>query len=269
MQSEEKYTTETITDIRTWVPGKLFSFRCTRPEGYRFTAGQFARLGVNNTLALPGEPDVIWRAYSMVSGPYDPHLEFFSIVVPGGAFTSHLSQLQVGDTLHIDKTNFGFLTTARFEGGKHLWLLSSGTGLAPFISILFDPATWEQFDQVILVHSVRTIPELVYQEEIRQFISHPELSELVDNLADRFRYVPVVTREPESAVNPLNKRLTTLLESGQLAAHVGLPLSLEDSRFMICGNPEMVTDIRAVLKTLGFGPARRNTPGQVAVENYW
>ena len=124
---EDKYTRETITSLRVWVPGKLFSFTCTRPSGYRFTAGQFARLGVENLLKLPGEPDIIWRAYSMVSSPYDEHLEFFSIVVPNGAFTSHLSQLEVGSAIYIDKTSFGFLTTSRFESGRDLWLLGSGT----------------------------------------------------------------------------------------------------------------------------------------------
>ncbi|MDX1670112.1 MAG: ferredoxin--NADP reductase, partial [Limnobacter sp.] len=161
-EADEKYTRETITSVRTWVPGKLFSFTCTRPRGYRFTAGQFARLGVENTLGFQEEPEIIWRAYSMVSSAYDEHLEFFSIVVPDGAFTSHLSKLKVGDPVYIDKTNFGFLTTARFESGRHLWLLGSGTGLAPFMSILNDIHTWEQFDKVILVHSARTRDELVY-----------------------------------------------------------------------------------------------------------
>jgi len=179
---EDKYTRETITSLKVWVPGKLFSFTCTRPTGFRFTAGQFARLGVDNTLKLPGEPDIIWRAYSMVSGPFDEHLEFFSIVVPDGAFTSHLSQLKVGSTLYIDKTNFGFLTTARFESGKDLWLLGSGTGLAPFLSILHDPQTWEQFENIVLVHSARTAEELVYQEMIGGFTEHPVLSEMIEDV---------------------------------------------------------------------------------------
>lgn len=264
---EDKYTRETITGLRVWVPGKLFSFTCTRPTGFRFTAGQFARLGVDNTLKLPGEPEIIWRAYSMVSGPFDEHLEFFSIVVPDGAFTSHLSQLQVGSPIYIDKTNFGFLTTARFESGKDLWLLGSGTGLAPFLSILHDPQTWEQFENIVLVHSARTAEELVYQDMINGFTEHPVLSELIDDVKKRFFYVPVVTRE--KIPGHLAERITALLENGQLSDHTGLALSTERSRFMICGNPEMVTDIRKVLKSQGYSPARRNSPGEIAVENYW
>lgn len=264
---EDKYTRETITDLKVWVPGKLFSFTCTRPSGFRFTAGQFARLGVDNTLGLAGESEIIWRAYSMVSGPYDEHLEFFSIVVPDGAFTSHLSQLEAGSSIYIDKTNFGFLTTARFESGKDLWLLGSGTGLAPFLSILHDPQTWQQFENIVLVHSARTAEELVYQNMIRGFTEHPVLSELIEDIQKRFFYVPVVTRE--NIPGHLAKRITDLLENGQLSVHTGLPLTTNRSRFMICGNPEMVTDIRKILKSQGYSPARRNSPGEIAVENYW
>ncbi|HEX4880331.1 MAG TPA: ferredoxin--NADP reductase [Limnobacter sp.] len=265
--TQDKFTRETITDLRVWVPGKLFSFKCTRPSGYRFAAGQFARLGVENTLNLSGEPGIIWRAYSMVSSPYEQHLEFFSIVVPDGAFTSHLSRLKVGDPVYIDKTSFGFLTTSRFESGDDLWLLGSGTGLAPFLSILHDPLTWEQFKRIVLVHSARTAEELVYQDMIQSFTTHPELSELIDDVKQRFFYVPVVTRQTLPAC--LNERITTLLENGRLQAATGLVMNPQRSRFMICGNPEMVTDIREVLKQQGYKAARRNSPGEIAVENYW
>lgn len=265
--NDDKFTREKITSVRVWVPGKLFSFTCTRPTGFRFTAGQFARLGVDNVLKIPSEPDIVWRAYSMVSGPYDEELEFFSIVVPDGAFTSHLSALKVGDPIYIDKTNFGFLTTARFESGKHLWLLGSGTGLAPFLSILHDPNTWQQFEKIILVHSARTTEELVYQDQIQTFTQHPLMNELVDGLNERFFYVPVVTREQVPGC--LGERITTLLDNGQLQRATHLPITPADSRFMICGNPEMVSDIRKILKKQGFSPARRNSPGEIAVENYW
>lgn len=262
-----KYTLETISNLRVWVPGKLFSFTCTRPQGFRFTAGQFARLGVDNKLGLEGEAEVIWRAYSMVSSPFDEYLEFFSIVVPSGAFTSHLAKLDIGSPIYLDKTNFGFLTTARFESGKDLWLLASGTGLAPFLSILHDPHTWDQFENIVLVHSARTAEELVYQEMIGNFVNHPVLGELVNNIKKRFFYVPVVTRY--KAADCLSERITTLLEQGTLAKHTGLEMSTERSRFMICGNPDMVTDVRNVLKLKGYTPARKNNPGEIAVENYW
>lgn len=222
---------------------------------------------MDNGLHFPNELEIVWRAYSMVSSPYDEHLEFFSIVVPDGAFTTHLSQLQVGDPIYLDKTNFGFLTTARFETGRDLWLLGSGTGLAPFISILHDPATWDQFQNIILVHSARTAEELVYQESIKGLSQHPALLELVENLPQRFQYIPVVTREKVDGA--LDLRITSLLTQGQLESKSGLKFSQEHSRFMICGNPEMVTDIRNTLKTMGFGPVRRNKPGEIAVENYW
>ena len=263
----DQYTQESITAIRVWVPGKLFSFTCTRPTSFRFTAGQFARLGINNRQKLSGEPDIIWRAYSMVSNPYEEALEFFSIVVPNGAFTSHLSHLNVGDPIYIDKTSFGFLTTARFESGKHLWLLASGTGLAPFLSILHDPNTWTQFERVFLVHSARTAQELVYQDPIHGLKSHPLLSELVEHLAERFAYIPVVTRE--KVPHCLEQRITTLLENHTLEQHTGLALTPAESRFMVCGNPDMVSDIRQILKKFGFSPARKSSPGEIAVENYW
>lgn len=264
---QEKYTVERVTSVRDWVPGKLFSFTCTRPTGFRFTAGQFARLGVHNTLNLAGQPPIIWRAYSMVSGPYDENLEFFSIVVPDGAFTSHLKLLKPSDLILVDRTNFGFLTTARFESGRDLWLLGSGTGLAPFISILQDPATWSQFEHVVLVHSARTSEELVYREVIDSLGTSPEWIDAFGDIRSRFHYIPVVTREQVPGC--LSQRITTLLTSGALEASSGLALSKADSRFMICGNPDMVKDIRQTLKTLGFAPARQATPGEIAVENYW
>ncbi|NJM32966.1 MAG: ferredoxin--NADP reductase [Limnobacter sp.] len=266
-EANHKYTLETITGIHTWVPGKLFSFTCTRPPGFRFAAGQFARLGMENTLQLQGEGPVIWRAYSMVSGPYDEQLEFFSIVVPNGAFTSHLSQLQVGGTLCIDKTSFGFLTTARFESGSQLWMLSSGTGLAPFLSILNDPAPWQQFQHIVLVHSARTTAELAYESVIQGLAQHPMLSELVPNLGSRFHYVPVVTRE--ASPSGLIQRIPELLQSGALQQYTGLHTSVQASRFMICGNPDMVKDVRTTLKSMGYTNARQSAPGQIAVENYW
>lgn len=267
VENPEKFTFETITSITPWVPGKLFSFTCTRPAGFRFTAGQFARLGLPNTLGFANEADWIWRAYSMVSGPYDEYLEFFSIKVPDGAFTSHLSSLRVGDSIGVDKTSVGFLTTARFESGSDLWMLASGTGLAPFLSMLHDPSTWEQFQQIYLVYSARTALELAYQDRLRALSQHPVLGTLVEDLANRFHFVPVVTREHIEGC--LHQRINQLLENGTLAGLAQGGLSLEKSRFMVCGNPEMVADTRAVLKQLGFSTARRNSPGQIAVENYW
>lgn len=253
----DKSTAQTITWIHSWTP-HLFSFKTTRPKAFRFTAGQFARLGVH-------KPDgsIAWRAYSMVSGPYDEYLEFYSIVVPGGEFTSELSRLAVGDRLLIDKQNHGFLTTSRFTGGRDLWLLSTGTGIAPFLSILADPVTWDQFERIILVHSVRHANELAYRDTIEDLSKH----EFFADAADRLTYIPVVTRERVAGM--LHARLTALIASGELEQAAELALDLDNSRIMLCGNPEMVDDTRRALKARGFTTSRQSSPGQIAVENYW
>jgi ferredoxin--NADP+ reductase len=262
MLAEDKYTRETILDIQTWVPGKLFSIKTTRPTPFRFVAGQFARLGV-----LRSTPDgdvMTWRAYSIVSSPHDEFLEFFSIVVPGGEFTSELHRLNPGDSLYFDKTNYGFLTTERFEKGSDLWLLSSGTGLAPFVSILNDLTTWENYERIILVHSVREPEELAYREAIENMKEHEYFGEFA---ASRLFYVPVVTRVAMPGV--LKARITQLLDNGELERFTGIPLDFERSRIMICGNPDMVDDIRALLSSRGFSVSKRGAPGHMAVENYW
>jgi ferredoxin/flavodoxin---NADP+ reductase len=257
MPSSDKYTEETILDIKVWTDN-LFTFKTTRYSGYRFIPGQFARLGVT-------KPDskVVWRPYSIVSANYDESLEFYSIVVPDGEFTSELSKLKIGDKLFVDKTNYGFLTTDRFENGKDLWMLSTGTGLAPFISILYDFSTWEQYENIILVHSVRHVEELAYQELIEGFKTHEFFSEF----GHKLKYVKTVTRE--KVAGTLNARVTTLIENGGLEAELGLPLDLDRSRVMICGNPEMVDQTRVLLQNKGMTVSRRGQPGHLAVENYW
>lgn len=252
---QDKYTIETIIEKRPWTTG-LFSFRTSRNRAFRFVPGQFARLGLR-------KPDgsTVWRAYSMVSAPYDEHLEFFSIVVPGGEFTTLLAQLDVGDEILVDKAAFGFLTTDRFRPARDLWLLATGTGLAPFLSILQDPAIWADYENIIVVHSVRTAAELTYRDEMRALVEHP----LVGDAARRLRYVPVVTRErPPGA---LDARIPALIRDGRLEASVGIRLDTGQSRIMICGNPDMVRDTRTALKELGFALSRRERPGQLAVEN--
>lgn len=254
---DEKFTRETITRVHTWTPG-LLSFRTTRHPGFRFVPGQFARLGLQS-----GDGETVWRAYSMVSAPYDEFLEFFSIVVPDGEFTTRLAQCSVGDEILIGRTSFGFLTTDRFRPGQNLWLLATGTGLAPFLSILQDPATWSDYRHIVLVHSVRTAAELTYRDALARLNEHP----LIGEHADRLVYVPVVTREPHP--DALGQRIPALLASGELERRAGLPLNRKDSRIMICGNPDMVRDTRKQLKDMGFALARREEPGQFAVENAW
>ncbi|GGP19549.1 ferredoxin--NADP reductase [Silvimonas iriomotensis] len=256
MTASEKYTAETITHLHTWTPS-LFTLRTTRSDAFKFVPGQFARLGVEKN------GKIVWRAYSILSADYDEHLEFLSIVVPGGEFTSELSRLQVGDTLYVDKTAYGFLTRDRFEQGKDLWMLATGTGLAPFLSILYDFSAWEEYDRLILVQSVREKAELAYEETIRSFATHEYYSEF----AHKLHYVPIVTRE--EVPGALKERITTLLANGGLEEHTGIALDHERSRIMICGNPDMVDETRKLLGDKGFTLARRSAPGHLAVEQLW
>ena len=256
-ETQDKYTRESITWIHAWTP-HLFSFRTTRPKGFRFTAGQFARLGVQKV-----DGSLVWRAYSMVSGPFDEFLEFYSIVVPGGEFTSELVRLKVGDTLLVDKKNYGFLTLDRFTPARDLWLLSTGTGLAPFLSILNDPVAWESYEHIVLVHSVRQENELAYKDVIESLSRH----EIWGAFAHKLIYIASVTREVVRGC--LSQRITKLIENGGLEEKAGLQFDLEQSRFMLCGNPEMVNETRQALKARGFKTSRQSSPGQIAVENYW
>lgn len=266
-----------------WSPN-LFSFRTTRPDGFRFVAGQFARLGVNpSELAhytkemlfnarLKGNPisnEQIFRAYSIASSPYDEHLEFFSVVVPDGAFTSQLQHLAVGDTLYLESEPYGFLTLNRFQSPapKDLWLLSTGTGLAPFLSMLQTLEVWDTYTNIVLVYSVRTADDLAYAYGIDELAkSYQRLS---DNPAS-FCFVPIITRQTYDGTLPnvLNQRLPELLATGKLEKIASLPLSADTSHIMLCGNPEMVNDTKETLKTMGLTMNRRGE-GNIAVENYW
>ncbi len=255
--SEEKFTRQRLLEVQTLTPN-LFTLRTSRDPGFRFTAGQFARLGVRKPSGC-----IVWRAYSMVSAPHDEFLDFFSIVVPDGEFTSELSRLEVGDELLVDKQAFGFLTLDRFPDGRDLWLLATGTGIAPFLSILQDFEAWQRFERIILVYSVREARELAYQ----QLIAELPQRDYLEGLGSKLLYLPVVTRE--QIPGALHGRITTLIENGELERAADLQLTPEHSRIMLCGNPQMIEDTRAVLKARDLNLAMTRRPGQVAVENYW
>ncbi|MGE8145727.1 ferredoxin--NADP reductase [Pseudomonas frederiksbergensis] len=255
--SAEKFTRQTLLDVQPLTPS-LFTLRTTRDSGFRFRAGQFARLGVTKA-----DGSTVWRAYSMVSSPYDEFLEFFSIVVPGGEFTSELSRLEVGDTLMVERQATGYLTLDRFVDGRDLWLLSTGTGVAPFLSILQDFEVWEKFERIILVYSAREGRELAYQELIAGLAQRDYLAEH----AHKLQFIPTVTREQVPGV--LSGRITTLIENGELERAAGVELTPEHSRVMICGNPQMIDDTRKLLKLRDMNLSLSRRPGQVAVENYW
>ncbi|CAI9006080.1 ferredoxin--NADP reductase [Pseudomonas sp. YuFO20] len=255
--SEEKFTRQTLLDVQP-LTSNLFTLRTTRDAGFRFRAGQFARLGV-----VKADGSTVWRAYSMVSSPYDEFLEFFSIVVPGGEFTSELSRLGVGDTLLVDRQSYGYLTLDRFVDGRDLWLLSTGTGLAPFLSILQDFEVWEKFERIILVYSVRESRELAYQALIAGLAQRDYLQEF----AHKLQLINTVTRERHPGA--LNGRITTLIENGELERAAGVALTPEHSRVMLCGNPQMIDDTRKLLKQRDMHLSLSRRPGQVAVENFW
>lgn len=253
---DAKYSRETVLSVRRW-SDSLFSFVMTRPAHFRFTAGQFARIGIE----VAGDAPIV-RAYSVVSSPFAETLEFFSIVVPNGAFTSRLNTLQVGDKLLLERIPYGYLTLARYqEPAPHdLWLLATGTGLAPFLSILQDFAVWQSYRHIVLAYSVRTVEELAYVHEINA---------LAETFADEggasFQFIPVVTRDPSYV---LHERLPALIANGQLEQAANLPMDVATSHVMLCGNPQMINDTRHALKARGLTMNRRGV-GNIAVENYW
>ena len=199
----------------------------------------------------------------MVSASYDEFLEFLSIIVPNGAFTTRLAQCVSSDTIHIEKQPYGYLTTGRFVGGRDLWMFASGTGVAPFLSILRDPEVWERFDNLVLAYSVREAKDLVYRGEIAALTQ----TELFAPQAHKLRFVPVVTRE--IIPGALQQRLTTLVKNQELERFVSLPLDQDRARILVCGNPQMLDEMRDLLTERGFRPDRSREPGNFAFENYW
>jgi ferredoxin/flavodoxin---NADP+ reductase len=252
--TSEKFSVEKVLSVHRWATN-LFSFTMTRPAHFKFTAGQFARIGIEV------DGDLVVRAYSIVSSPYDETLEFFSIVVPDGAFTSHLKDLQVNDDLYLEKIPYGFLTLARYQAPapQDLWLLGTGTGLAPFLSMLQEFETWQNYTNIYLVYSVRTQDELAYVEKIKA------TAETFGEGHQGFKFIPIITRD-ESA--ELHHRLPILIENGQLEKVAGRSFDASSSHIMLCGNPQMVEDTKEALKSRGLTMNRRGV-GNIAVENYW
>lgn len=254
IMSIEKFSLEKVLSVHRWT-STLFSFTMTRPAHFKFTAGQFARIGL-----MVGE-ELVVRAYSVVSSPFDDTLEFFSIVVPDGAFTSNLQHLKVGDELYLEKIPYGYLTLARYQLPlpQDLWLLATGTGLAPFLSMLQDFEVWKSYKNIQLVYSVRTAAELAYVDRIQ------EIAETFGEGHQGFKFVPIITRDAQAE---LNQRLPILIENRQLEEKVGLSFNVDTSHIMLCGNPQMVEDTKEALKARGLTMNRRGE-GNIAVENYW
>jgi ferredoxin--NADP+ reductase len=248
------FNIETVVAVHHWTD-RLFSFRTTRTPAFRFRGGQFVMMGVE----AEGRPLV--RAYSLASASYADELEFFSIKVPDGPLTSRLQHLEKGDRVLVGRKPTGTLLLDNLREGRNLWLLGTGTGLAPYLSLVKEPETYERFERVIVVHGVRWARELAYGD----FLSRDLLDdEFIGEYARRqLVYHPMVTREPFR--NP--GRISVALASGELAAGLGLPpLNRETDRFMMCGSPAMLADLRAILESRGLEEGSSETPGQFVVE---
>lgn len=278
--SDDKSIRVKVIEVTRWAP-TLLSFKVTRPDGFKFTAGQFVRLGIHGkdlqyfaqnhetkliiseTQGQPIDLDgYVFRAYSVASSPYDEFIEFFSVVIPEGEFTSKVNHIQVGDSLLLNTTPFGYLTLARYQLPlpNDLWLLATGTGLAPFLSILKTIDVWQQYQRIILVYSARTSQELAYQAEIGS------IKPIYGDNGAAFVFLPIVTREADYAGE--KARIPNLIVSGKLTELVGQKLDKERSHVMLCGNPQMVEDTKEALKSIGLTMNRRGE-GNIAVENYW
>ena len=246
---------ETVTWVHHWTD-RLFSFRCTRDAHFRFTAGQFAMIG----LMVEGKP--LLRAYSMVSAPWDEQLEFLSIKVQDGPLTSRLQHIRPGDTVVINKKPTGTLLLENLLPGKTLYLCATGTGLAPFMSLIREPETYEKFERVVVAHTVRQASELAYRDMITQAL--PEHEFLGEYVKGRLLYYPSVTREPF----PTQGRITTLIGSGRIFTDLGLPpMSPEGGdRVMLCGSEAFNADMKPLLEGLGFVEGSNAAPGTYVLE---
>ena len=245
---------ERVLSVHHWTD-RLFSFTTTRDPALRFSNGHFTMIG----LRVSGKP--LLRAYSIVSANYEDHLEFLSIKVPDGPLTSRLQHLQVGDTIIVGKKPTGTLLIDYLLPGKRLYLLGTGTGLAPFMSIVRDPETYEKFEQIILVHGVRIKDELAYHDMLVEHLpNHEFLGELVTS---KLRYYPTVTRESYKNMG----RMTELMHSGKLFTDLGVPpLNPEEDRVMICGSPAMLRDLKHLLEERQFKEGNTTKPGDFVIE---
>ena len=245
---------ETVTSVHHWTD-TLFSFTATRDPGFRFLNGQFTMIGME----VDNRP--LLRAYSMVSSSYEPHLEFFSIKVQNGPLTSRLQHLKVGDPVLVGRKPTGTLIHDNLKPGRNLYLLGTGTGLAPFLSIVKDPDTYDRFERVIVVHGCRTIAELAYADLFNGTLPNDEY--LGEQVRAQLLYYPTVTREAFHNQG----RITGLLQSGKLSADLGMPAPcVADDRFMLCGSPEMLTDVAAWLAAGAYAEGNHSTPGDYVIE---
>jgi len=245
---------ERVLSVHHWTD-RLFSFTTTRDPALRFSNGHFTMIG----LRINNKP--LLRAYSIASANYEESLEFLSIKVENGPLTSKLQHIQVGDTIVVGRKPTGTLLIDYLLPAKRLYMFSSGTGLAPFMSVIRDPETYEKFEEVILVHGVREVAELAYHDYItKELPKHEFLGEMITK---QLRYYPTVTREAFHHQG----RITDLIENGKLSSDLGVPaLDREHDRIMICGSPDMLRDLKNMLELRGFNEGNTSTPGDFVIE---
>lgn len=245
---------EKVLSVHHWTD-RLFSFTCTRTSSLRFENGQFCMIGIE----VNGKP--LLRAYSVASANYEEHLEFLSIKVPDGPLTSRLCHMKVGDTVLIGRKPTGTLVLPNLKPGRNLYFFSTGTGLAPFMSLIRDPEVYENFEKVVLTHTVRIKGELAYHNYILNDLPNNEF--LGEYVKEKLVYYPTVTREEF----PVRDRITTLIENEKLFSDINLPvMDSEHDRAMICGSPEMLAETKSILEKRGFVEGNGSSPGSFVIE---
>ena len=248
------FHSETVTWVQHWTE-ELFSFRTTRDPGLRFQSGQFVMVG----LEVDGKP--LLRAYSIASPAWHDELEFYSIKVQDGPLTSRLQKIQVGDQVLIGRKPTGTLVLDGLKPGKRLYMLGTGTGLAPWLSLARDPEVYDRFEQVIVTHTVRNVADLNYRELFETELPQDEI--LGEIIGDKLRYYPTVTREPFKTQG----RITDLIASGKIFEDLGLPrLDPAVDRLMLCGGPSVLADLKALLEGYGYVEGSLASPGDYVLE---
>ena len=244
---------ETVTSVHHYTD-RLFEFRITRPTSLRFRSGEFVMIG------LPNAEKPVFRAYSVASPSWDEELEFYSIKIPDGPLTAHLQKIKEGDTVLLRKKPTGTLVNDALLSGNRLWMFSTGTGIAPFASLIRDPETFEKFDEVILTHTCREVAELTYGQKL---VSAVRDDPLVGEVAQGLKFYCTITREDY----PFRGRITDLIASGKVFDDLGVPpISPETDRGMICGSMEMLRDTKAVLERFGLVEGSNSCPSTFVVE---
>jgi ferredoxin/flavodoxin---NADP+ reductase len=256
---------QTVTDVQHYTD-RLFRFRCTRPPSLRFRSGEFVMIG------LMGDPDPetgkqkpLLRAYSIASPAWDDELEFYSIKVPDGPLTSKLQHIKPGDEIILRPKPVGTLVHDALLPGRRIWFFATGTGIAPFASLLRDPQTYTDYDEVIVTHTCREVGELTYGRELIDAIRQDELlAELIgEGFAEKLRYYPTTTREESEKMG----RITDLMRSGEVYADLGVaPLCPENDRAMICGNLAFNLELKAMLEEYGLREGANSQPAEYVVE---